>query len=857
MPDLSSTVLLRVQTDQQALARVNQDIQQLRSTLTGVADVTSSLNSAAQQGMEGLNQIRDSAQGADKAVQGLQQSINDADKTINGRQLGRGLSEAGFLANRLGAPGIGGGLRVAGQATSAVSNLGPVLDVISSNIDKFGTSLQNTNGIIGTAANVGAQLGPSLLGVSAGFGSVLAVAAPVALAVGGIAAIIAVFNSALQEGRTAVKDAIAGLDEYYKVIQTGTTESIKAQIETLNTQLKAAQEELNQLQAPRAIHGVGDVLNNALNSALAPEIVDRIKQLQTTVTTTTSSIDGLNRALTSTQTAANDAEASYLKIIDTVTQGIKDANSWEVKRTDLIHAGNLQAVKDEETRIQTQMDANKESIRRLNDLISVTSDPKVLEKLHAALDQYQRDNDQLNTQYQDLTHNVEGLTSVIEAIDIFKKVAANTQAYNDETQKINEQRQLQDSRALQDFNTKQANDTADFHTKINREDADYTASRLDKLNKLYTEANSITTKADEEALKDLTDLSNQETKISQDTVAAIAKINRDAQETELDAAAKLDARTVAQTERRRKNQIDDANTSAEKQKQQLEADTKLKIEELKKSAEEERNQRLADGLQQIQDEDNQRAIQRQREIDDFNTKEQREKDQFQQQQDRQAQDRAIEDKNRYQEFIKQQAALTGHFAQMLTIQTNGQNQLQQAWNSFWNLLKIPNIATSPNAAPTPATVGYTTITSGTNTVTNADYLAAAASNPNEYSNLLTDQTNAYTYSQASASANSVFAPTVNTATFQAAGSNAYENFLTPLAGGMSFVPKDNFPALLHFGEAVLDKQDAELWRGMTGRGGSTTNTTNNSLNLNGRRVSRADKNMIWDMVESILEEELG
>jgi len=44
--------------------------------------------------------------------------------------------------------------------------------------------------------------------------------------------------------------------------------------------------------------------------------------------------------------------------------------------------------------------------------------------------------------------------------------------------------------------------------------------------------------------------------------------------------------------------------------------------------------------------------------------------------------------------------------------------------------------------------------------------------------------------------------------------------------GMDYVPKDDFPALLHEGESVLTKKDASIWRTMQGMGGISTNGIN-------------------------------
>lgn len=877
MPDLSSTVLLRIQTDQSALARVNQDISKLRSNLGDVATATSSLNAAAKQGTSGLNSIRDSATGADKAVQSLRDSLQDTQDKINLRSVGRGLSETGFLADRLGAPGIGGGLRVGGEAASAVGNLGPILETVTKNIESFGHTLQDTGGVVGGLADVGAKLGPSLLGVSAGFGSVLAVAAPVALAVGAFIVVFEQFQESMKAGQEAVQQASAQLDDYYQAYGKYTTQEAQDKIDQLqqdkaNADAHAANlKQILDSAAKQTTEGTAGTLNSIIDgiiggivpgaAAFRPAEQATTKYIQDTAKLTDqynkateeskqldAQINALNDVIAAGGTQAKDAAEAVKQYNASIEAGIQD----QVKTASLIRSATSKQIEDQIAGIEDQKKA-------ITDYLNSTSrSDSETEKLGIQLGN-------LEDQENNLTNNVLPLVQAREAetaaikkftdgfqdfLNTSAKILDNAEKYNDETQKVNEKRQLEDSRALQDFNTKQATDTSDFRTKLNREDADYATSRLDKLNKLYAEVGQIDAKAQQEQLQDITDLSRQETKISQDTVDAIAKINRDAEETELDAESRLDARAVAQAERQRKKQIEDTNSAAEKQKQQLETETKQKIEDLQKSAEDERNQRLAAGLQQIQDEDAQRATQRQREIEDFNTKEGREKQQFIKEEQRRTQDRALEDKDRYQAFIKEQTALIGHFAQLSVIQTNGQNIIQAAWSAFFGNLK----AGIPGAA-TPTTTATASPFVNTGTVTTSQFQAASAAMPDAYSNLLAPTVNAITSYSSPLSA-----PTITTSQFQSGGPDAYSNLLsyrTPLADGMDFVPRDNYPASLHFGEAVLNRHDAEIWRGMMGRGNNTSNTTNNAIHINGQRASRADKSYVRGLIEQVLEEELS
>jgi len=62
--------------------------------------------------------------------------------------------------------------------------------------------------------------------------------------------------------------------------------------------------------------------------------------------------------------------------------------------------------------------------------------------------------------------------------------------------------------------------------------------------------------------------------------------------------------------------------------------------------------------------------------------------------------------------------------------------------------------------------------------------------------------------------------------------------------GLDYVPRDNFPIRAHQGEAVLDKRDADEWRGGSARGGVVIN-----FNIEGNLI--ADENTFDEFVEKI------
>lgn len=76
-----------------------------------------------------------------------------------------------------------------------------------------------------------------------------------------------------------------------------------------------------------------------------------------------------------------------------------------------------------------------------------------------------------------------------------------------------------------------------------------------------------------------------------------------------------------------------------------------------------------------------------------------------------------------------------------------------------------------------------------------------------------------------------------TGSYALPSSGGYElQYSEGYASGLPYVPRDNFPARLHEGEAVLTKQQAEKWRGS---GGQTINFSP-SINISGSGKSAED-----------------
>jgi polyhydroxyalkanoate synthesis regulator phasin len=254
----------------------------------------------------GMTRALDSA---GQKIDNLGRRLDDtAKKAAKLRISGEGLSAAGGLLNRLNIPG-GEGLQSAGQAINAVRGLKQLDQALEPLVLKVAES----GGLIGGLVDKFGGLISVTTGLGTGLSGVLAIALPVVGILGAVAVGLKLFNDKLEASKQGLQAAVAGLKTYYDAIQQGTTESINKQIAALKAKNEAEQAELKTLQDARR-----PSLEAALKDPLGAEGIafltgqfkgmdDRIAELQKSTAKTSNEIDGLNRALGSTQVAANNA----------------------------------------------------------------------------------------------------------------------------------------------------------------------------------------------------------------------------------------------------------------------------------------------------------------------------------------------------------------------------------------------------------------------------------------------------------------------------------------------------------------------------------------------------------------------
>lgn len=146
------------------------------------------------------------------------------------------------------------------------------------------------------------------------------------LALGAIALAVKIFSDNLDAGAKVVQQAVDGLGVYYNAIQSGTSGSIQKQLDAAQAQKKLLDDQIATIENARAKAVSGnDVIGKA--AFFAADVLGKLPktdELATQAAKAQAEIDGLTRALNSSEVAANNAAAAYeaesKAIIDSITE---------------------------------------------------------------------------------------------------------------------------------------------------------------------------------------------------------------------------------------------------------------------------------------------------------------------------------------------------------------------------------------------------------------------------------------------------------------------------------------------------------------------------------------------------------
>lgn len=564
---------------------------------------------------------------------------------------GRGFSTAGSLGRDLGLGGIG----------KAIADVGKVITT--------------------------ARLAERLIDMAGGLDAVLAVALPLGVALAVMAAAWNVLQSEVKAANQALEEAKSSIDEYYKAISNGTTESIQKQLNDLEAQKAEADKKAQDIQnaltngfsgAQTQFGDLGARLITAAENAGAfgggvKGLTDDMDAAKKKSNELQGQIDGLTNALTSNNIALNNFQSNLQKSI-----------AWEIQRDNLIRSSSEKQIDDliakneiEQRVYQEAID--KEIAKEFELRAAGTLTAEAQSNLTIKVNEYKGKLTDLQTQYTDLTGVVLSVaeandklkTSIQAEADIATDTAKYLQSLSDVNTKRDDAQAKADDKYLTeasnraiDYNTKRANEVTTFNDAITDADNKQAKKQSDGKIKLNDEISAIQTKADDAIAKLKTDQSTKEQQISfdlsykkqeiesnlsdklqsiyVDLANKISDIRSKANQDEIDAAYNLDARKIADIQRKEAVDIanaqkdssrkdESANKDAKKQEEaaqdasdkirtKLEKDNELKIRQIEAQASKEESLKLAQGTQALADQQAQYEAERTAKIDDFKIK---------------------------------------------------------------------------------------------------------------------------------------------------------------------------------------------------------------------------------------------
>jgi len=383
MTDRSNYQRVGIETDDASFAHLTQKVNEATSQSRQIAQANIAVaDSATQAGtrlQEAFSSVKPNIDGDIQSIAALRAQLTGAatdagnlGKQINdsgggGEGGGSGIVGArrtGAFLTRIGLPEIGQPLQIVGGLQS-----------VDKTIESIGLSATKLTETGGAATAVISELGGDLGVVTVAGG--LAVAA-----ISGIVLAAAAFKSELDKGSEGLGNAVTYVDDYYKAIEKGTTDSINLQLKELQGQQIINQEKEKTLQAsydaahpkPNLTNGQDVDFGAALTSVFS-DLSGGGKQLNKDLEDTKTAVkendiqqQALKAALGDSAIAANDAAAAEAKLQAARDKSAESSIQTAVKDQQLVSSGSSKAIEDriaainaERSAIYDQLSAHKVS----------------------------------------------------------------------------------------------------------------------------------------------------------------------------------------------------------------------------------------------------------------------------------------------------------------------------------------------------------------------------------------------------------------------------------------------------------------------------------------------------------------
>lgn len=301
--------------------------------------------SIEQRRLEGvIASTEDAWRGAALALENYEEKLQSVGRS--GQLFGDTAGTLGFgagISNTLGASGVGAGFDIASQ----FADLGEQLPRLKVQLETFGEVARTAQGPLGKLVRGTGNLASSIPGVSSAMGSLLAVAGPVAIAVGLATFAIYKYNKGMEAQRKELEATLNAVSAVNQQIAEGLTSedaeqrlaelrrSRDAEVQSLETARRAYDSMEQQLQGiGSGSGGAGDVVDFfvKLFDPREQQLFDTIQSAEASIAEMDTEIALLERNLQNGALAANDAAKSEAELaeerlnqIETLSQQLEQA----------------------------------------------------------------------------------------------------------------------------------------------------------------------------------------------------------------------------------------------------------------------------------------------------------------------------------------------------------------------------------------------------------------------------------------------------------------------------------------------------------------------------------------------------
>lgn len=341
MADSTQTTIISVEIDEQAKAKLVKGLQDIQNAQKRVGLESIALGDSAEDAAKNVRELQKAERDLSTVLRAVDKDLADqvagfSDAEIRARKYAESLSAvqgaggadlSGDLASSFGglrgaAGAFGGaGASPAFDIAEAFADLGEFAPRLKVQLTAVGDAMRaSTSAAGGVVSGIGGVVG-SFTGLGAALGTVLTVAVPLALAVGGVAIAMNQFNTEADKQAKLLQATLDAQAQVTRDIASGlTTEDAQAQLALLESQRAAEQELLVTRQAAydAAIEQLG--LLGGLAQQIAPQeqaLADAINENKSNIASYDAQIRLLNNAVNEGELAANDTAQAESELAQT------------------------------------------------------------------------------------------------------------------------------------------------------------------------------------------------------------------------------------------------------------------------------------------------------------------------------------------------------------------------------------------------------------------------------------------------------------------------------------------------------------------------------------------------------------